>query len=161
MDQTGAYGERIGWEGRGPREWNFLCSLNCFYCSINCDNKAMALGDLPPFFFLEITYLAEALTKVKYYKMEMLSVALATREWITVSKKGIHEEELEAQIDLLFILLGFFFDFKLTFKLWKTWKYWVAGVFMLFSTIQSPLTAFITTARFKCAYLKVKIFSVM
>lgn len=30
---------------------------------------------------------------------------------------------------------------------------------MLFSTIQSSPTAFITTASFKCAYLKVKTFS--
>lgn len=77
----------------------------------------MALGDPPQLFFLEITYITEALMKIKYYKMEMQSVTLATREWITVSRKGIHEEELKVQIDLLFMHFCFFFDdLKLTFK---------------------------------------------
>lgn len=64
----------------------------------------------------------------------MLSVTVATREWIIVSRKGIREEELKVQIDLVFIHLCFFFDdLKLTFKQCEKLE---TGVFILFSTIQ-------------------------
>lgn len=49
-------------------------------------------GDLLWFLLRNNSYLTEELVEIKHYQMQMQSVTLATRKWITVSRKGIHEK---------------------------------------------------------------------
>lgn len=81
--------------GRGWREREKNKNLlNHLYWWRNCDTKPLGLyhnfGDLLWFLLRNNSYLTEELVEIKYYQMQ--SVTLVTRKWITVSRKGIHEE---------------------------------------------------------------------